>query len=322
MFKIDAILHPTDFSEESHHAFEYAYDLAEQWGAELHLLHVAPSLGDDPVRGAFDASLDEEEFYRTIRDEVDQKMQSLIDTVEQSDVPVHRIHSRGIAPADVISEYAEHEGMDIVVMGTEGRRGVSRLLLGSVTAEVVRKAPCAVLTVQEDANIPSDVKRVLTPVDLSEFSRPLLRAAREVTATFNASMDVLTVVEPLPFPVPLVGAVTLHDLMPDPIEQSRKQLDRLVQTTEGLPVSIETHVKEGHAAMMIIDTAGELDSDLILMASHGRTGLERIMLGSVTARVVRQATCPVCVLKVQPEEIEEPSESTSSGSDRKTSKAS
>jgi len=305
MFKTDTILHPTDFSEESHHAFRYAYELAKLRGAELHLLHVAPSLGDDPLRGAFDASLDEEEFYREIRDEADARMKSLIETVEDSDVPVRRVHTRGIAPAEVIADYAEREGMDLVVMGTQGRTGVSRIVLGSVAGEVVRKAPCAVLTVREDTKMPSNIDRVLTPVDLSEFSRPLLRAARDLTASFNASMDVLTVVEPLPFPVPLVGAVTLHDLMPDPVEQSQKQLDRLVETTEGLPVTIRTHVEEGHAAMTIVDAAAEHDADLIVMASHGRTGLERIMLGSVTARVVRRAECPVCVLRVEPEPTEE-----------------
>lgn len=302
MFKTDVILHPTDFSEDAHHAFKYAYELAKLRDAELHLLHVAPSLGDDPLRGAFDASLDEDEFYKQIQEEADEKMKALIQTVEDSAVPVRRIHSRGISPAKVIVEYAEKENVDLVVMGTEGRTGVSRLVLGSVAGEVVRNAPCAVMTVRQDTKMPSDVKRVLAPVDLSEFSRPLLRAARDLTASFGASMDVMTVVEPLPFPVPLVGAVTLHDLMPDPVEQSKKQLDRLVKTTGGLPVSIETHVEEGHAAMTIVDAAEDMDADLIVMASHGRTGLERIMLGSVTARVVRHATCPVCVLRVAPEE--------------------
>jgi nucleotide-binding universal stress UspA family protein len=308
MFKTDVVLHPTDFSEDAHRAFKYAYELAELRDAELHLLHVAPSLGDDPLRGAFDASLDEDEFYKEIQEEADEKMQALIRTVEGSPVPVRRIHSRGISPAAVITEYAESESVDLIVMGTEGRTGVSRLVLGSVAGEVVRKAPCAVMTVRQDTKMPSDVERVLAPVDLSEFSRPLLRAARDLTASFNASMDVMTVVEPLPFPVPLVGAVTLHDLMPDPVEQSKKQLDRLVKTTGGLPVSVETYVKEGHAAMTIVDAAEDMDADMIVMASHGRTGLERIMLGSVTARVVRHAPCPVCVLRVAPEEGDDDSD--------------
>lgn len=305
MFRTKTILHPTDFSDESQHAFEYAYELAKLRNAELHLLHVAPSLGDDPLRGAFDASLDEAEFYRQIRDEADEKMKQLIDTVEASDVAVRRIHSRGVAPAPVIVEYAERQNIDMIVMGTEGRRGVSRLVLGSVAGEVVRSAPCAVLTVQEGAAMPSEVKRVLAPVDLSEYSRSLLRVARDLTASFNASLDVLHVVEPLPFPVPLVGAVTIHDLIPDPVAQSEKHLKQLVDSSEGLPVSISTHVAEGHAAMTIVDTAEEEGADLIVIASHGRTGIERIMLGSVTARVVRRAGCPVCVVRVDPDDVDD-----------------
>lgn len=306
MFKTQTVLHPTDFSPESQHAFQYAYELAERRDAELHLLHVATFLGDDPLRSAFDASLNEDEFYKEVHDEVDEKMRALIETVETSSVPVRRIHSRGAAPAPVITDYAEKQDIDVVVMGTEGRRGVSRLVMGSVAGEVVRNAPCTVLTVPDGATqTPAEVKRVLTPVDLSEFSRPLLRAARDLTASFNASLDLLHVVEPLPFPVPLVGAVTIHDLIPDPTKQAKRQLDRLVKTSGGLPVSISTHVAEGHAAITIVEEAEKNDADLIVMSSHGRTGLERVMLGSVTARVVRRASCPVCVVRVTPETADE-----------------
>ena len=306
MFKTKTVLHPTDFSPESQHAFQYAYELAERRDAELHLLHVATFLGDDPLRTAFDVSLDEDEFYKQVHDEADEKMKELIETVETSSVPVRRVHSRGTAPAPVITEYAEKQNIDVIVMGTEGRRGVSRLVMGSVAAEVVRNAPCTVFTVRDGATeMPSGVERVLTPVDLSEFSRPLLRAARDLTASLNASLDVLHVVEPLPFPVPLVGAVTIHDLIPDPIDQAKRQLDRLVETSGGLPVSTSTHVAEGHAATTIAEEAEKNDVDLIVMSSHGRTGAERVVLGSVTARVVRRAPCPVCVVRVNPEPADE-----------------
>ena len=306
MFKTKTVLHPTDFSPESQHAFQYAYELAECRDAELHLLHVATFLGDDPLRAAFDVSLDEDEFYKQVHDEADEKMKELIETVEASSVPVRRVHSRGIAPAPVITEYAKKQNIDVIVMGTEGRRGVSRLVMGSVAAEVVRNASCAVFTVRDGATeMPSDVERVLTPVDLSEFSGPLLRAARDLTASFNASLDVVHVVEPLPFPVPLVGAVTIHDLIPDPVDQAKRQLDRLVKTSSGFPVSISAHVAEGHAATTILEETEKNDVDLIVMSSHGRTGLERVVLGSVTARVARRASCPVCVVRVNPESADE-----------------
>lgn len=314
MFKTKTVLHPTDFSPESQHAFQYAYELADRRDAELHLLHVATFLGDDPLRSVFDVSLDEDKFYKEVYEEADEKMKDLIETVEASSVRVRRIHSRGMAPAPVITDYAEDQGIDVIVTGTEGRRGVSRLIMGSVANEVVRNAPCTVLTVPDGATqTPAEVQRVLTPTDLSEFSRPLLRAAQDLTASFNASLDLLHVVEPLPFPVPLVGAVTLHDLIPDPTGQAKRQLDRLVKTSGGLPVSISTHVAEGHAAITIVEEAEKNDADLIIMASHGRTGLERVMLGSVTARVVRRASCPVCVVRVDPESNDEYEAALASG---------
>lgn len=303
MFKTDVILHPTDFDEHAADTLKFAHDLAQRRGAELHLLHVAPSLGADPIRGAFEAGIDEDAFYREAREQADQKMLDLINEVEASDVTIKRVHSRGMAPAPVIVEYAESQGVDLVVMDTAGRTGLSRIARGSVAEEVVRHAPCSVLTVHEGAPVPDAVRNVLVPVDLSEFSRPLIRAAKDVTASFQARMDLLHVVEPLPFPVPLVGAVTIHDLIPDPTDQAERQLQRILETEEGLPVECDVHVREGHAAMTIIDSVDTFDSDLIVIASHGLSGLERIMLGSVTARVIRRATCPVLVLRVSPDDV-------------------
>lgn len=301
MFKTDVILHPTDFDEHAADALKFAHDLAQRRGAELHLLHVAPSLGTDPIRGAFETGIDEDAFYRDAREQADQKMHDLIAEVEASDVTIKRIHSRGMAPGPVIVEYAESEDVDLVVMDTAGRTGLSRLARGSVAEEVSRHAPCSVLTMHEGAPVPEAIRNVLVPVDLSEFSRPLIRAARDVTASFQARMDVLHVVEPLPFPVPLVGAVTIHDLIPDPTDQAERQLRRILESEEGLPVEFDVHIREGHAATAIVDAVDTFDSDLIVMASHGLSGLERIMLGSVTARVIRNATCPVLVMRVTPD---------------------
>lgn len=295
------ILHPTDFSSESSFVLRYAYEWAKRSNRELHVLHVASPLSDDPVRGAFAAKIDEEEFYREIWEDADEQMTALIREVESSEVPVRRVHSRGMDPAPVITNYADSQDVDLIVMGTAGRSGLSRLLNRSVAVEVVRESTCPVVVAREGSAMPETISRILVPVDLSAFSRPLLRAAAEVAVEFNAEVVVTHIVEPLPFPVPLVGAVTIHDLIPDPIRETEVHLKRLVESTEGLPGAVEVHVHEGHAASGISEAAEDVGADLVVMASHGRSGLERIMLGSVTARVLRQSECAVQVLRVSPE---------------------
>lgn len=301
MFDPNVILYPTDFSDGARPALRFALRLARQHDATLHLLYVAPGLGEDPIRGAFEVELDEEAFLERLHNEADRQMDALLDEAGADDVHVERVVRRGIAPGEAIVRYAGDQAVDLVVMGTHGRRGVARALLGSVAAEVVRQAPCSVLTVRNDEPTPSSIGRVLAPVDLSQYTEPLIRTAKDVTASFGASLDVLHVVEPLPFPVPLVGAITLHDLVSDPTDRSEAHLERILDRCGGLPVTVRTHVEEGHAAMTILDVADEIDAGLIVIASHGLSGLERMLLGSVTARIVRRASCPVLTVRVTPE---------------------
>jgi len=311
MFQPDVILHPTDFSESAAAAFRYALQLADRLDSSLHLLNVAPAFGDDPIRGAYEVKLDEDSFYQQIRERADEQVAPFLKEADAHDVPVTYVHRHDGAPGGQIVEYVDAEHVDLVVMGTHGRGRIRRALLGSVAQEVVRHASCSVLTVRHDVQTdPRDWSRLLVPVDLSEFSAPLLHTAKDMAAAFQASIDLLHVVEPLPFPVPLVGAVTIHDLIPDPTEQIEKQFDALQKRVDGLPVTVRTHVSEGHAATTILDAAHELESDMIVIASHGLSGLERALLGSVTARVVRRAECPVFVARVEPEaaEEEEPAE--------------
>jgi nucleotide-binding universal stress UspA family protein len=304
MLDIQTVLHPTDFSECAKHAFTYALQVARQHDADLHLLHIGPSEGDDPIRSAYQIEAGDESVLKKMRDRAEERMMDLIGEVDSGGVNIQLSYSRGIAPGPEILRYAEKKAVDLVVMGTHGRRGVKRFILGSVAEEVVRQAPCSVLTVCGEAQgdfTPPTVDRMLVPVDLSEFTMPLLHAAKTVASAYTAEIDLLHVVEPLPFPAPLVGALTIHDLIPDPTDQATSQLEQISEQADGPDIAITPHVAEGHAAKVILNTAEELDSDLIMIASHGLSGLEGMLLGSVTARVLRKAQCPVWVARVQPE---------------------
>jgi len=302
MFRPDVVLHATDFSDSADSALQYAVSLAQRQDAELHVLHVITDLGVDPIRGAFESGVDEDAYYERLEAEAKEKMEDVVTQIGATDLSVKRVIKRRPEPEDAICDYATEQNADVVVMGTHGRRALSRVMLGSVAESVVRQAPCSVLTVRagdEPENI--DIERILTPVDLSDYSVPLLRTADEVASTFEADLDILHVVEPLPFPVPLVGGFTLNDLAVEPTHRAEEHIADLIEQAGDLTSSYRVRVEEGHAAMTILDTAEELDSDLVCIASHGLSGVTRMLVGSVTARVVRRSSCPVLTLRVDPE---------------------
>lgn len=304
MHGLDQILHPTDFSEGAASAFVHAVRLARRNDAILHLLNVAPDLGEDPIGGAYGQRVDEQAYLQELKAETDAEMQQLVDAVDTEGVRIKRVHSRGVAPGPVITDYAEQEDIDLIAVGTTGRRGMRRFVLGSVAEEVVRRAPCSVFTVRSPHGVeeePDLIQRLLIPLDLSAYTRPLLRTGYEVAAEYSAAVDLLHVVDASPYPKPLVGAFTLRDVVDDPERRAEGQMDHLIESLAPDAIPTERYVREGHPASQIVAAAEEHDVDLIVIASHGRSGFEGFLVGSVTERVVRRASCPVFVARVEPE---------------------
>ncbi len=205
---------------------------------------------------------------------------------------------RSISAAGAILEYAAEHNIDLITLGTHGRRGLRRLLLGSVAEEVVRLAPCPVLTVPERAGgtTPGQVRRILVPVDFSEHARLALSHASQLAALYGARLELLHVIAEVVYPdfypplVPPLGAVS-DELR----ERSQTRLrDLLAQVPHP---DADTHVGSGPAAHEIVRFAEDLPADLIVIASHGLTGIRHMLLGSVTEQVVRRAPCPVFTVK-------------------------
>ncbi len=300
MLPIQSILHPTDFSEGAAAALEHALHLARRHEADLHLLHVVPGLGEDPIRNAFDAAVEDNVFMRQLWAEADAQMKALVEAHRDRHVSLRRVLARGPAAGPIILEYAEAEAIDVIVMGTHGRRGLRHLLLGSVAEEVVHQAACHVMTVRGQegpADEPRPIQRILVPLDLSEHSAPLLRTAREMAGGYGAELHLLHVIQPLPFPVSAMTPLSIYDLAPRIREEAQARLQALFEATPGPDVPALYHVVEGHPARTIVQMAAQEEADLIVIAPRGLTGVERFVLGSVAEHVVRAAACPVFVVK-------------------------
>lgn len=286
MLDIRKILFPTDFSECAQGAMPHAVRLAELHDADLELLHVLvlhsmatmeaiePFPGEDDAKGTLEAAAREPERGRV----------------------THHV-TRAIAAAPAILDYADARGIDLIVIGSHGRRGIRRLLLGSVAEEVLREAQCPVLIIREEKEPGPGVemKHILIPVDFSKQTGLALGYAHELAQTFGASLDLLHVVEVPTYPdfyVPFSAALETTAVRQDARERLEALAEPLRSTHE-----VETHVKVGRTAIEVTDFAETGGHDLIVLPSHGYSGLERVLLGSVAEGVLRRTPCPVLTVK-------------------------
>jgi len=294
---VDSILFPTDFSDVAEGAFAHAAHLALQYEATIHVFNVvSPEEGDGsnpmaflPVKPADGTETDESALQHV---EVKTAPQ------EQGTVPVLYTQTDSDSPSEAIINYARDQDVDLVVMGTHGRKGMDRLLSGSVSEEVVRGAPCPVFTVPgtNTADHVPTVSRVLAPVDLSDQSELVLNHAAALADAYAAPLDLLHVVEEATYPS-AYGLDPLTPDLPNVQDRAREALETLAGELDLRTDPVNIHVLAGNAARDIVEFADEHEADLIVMATHGRTGLERFLIGSVAEKVVRRAPCPVVTLK-------------------------
>jgi nucleotide-binding universal stress UspA family protein len=294
--KIKKILFPTDFSRCAEQALAHAVFLAEKYDAEIHLLHVITLFEDQP--NVVNEEIGEtEEMVRKLEDIAERQLNK---AVESDDMKMVTSVKRGISTAPIILEYASDNNIDLIVMGTHGRRGLGHLLLGSIAEEVVRMAECPVFTIREKEKIksPEAVNKILVPIDFSNHSRKALAYASEIAESYNSKLQVLHIIEETIHPAfSISGKSSVFDLIPGIQEDSQNRAEKLVKDVVSSKVDFEISVKGGRATSDIIKFAKENSTDLIVIATHGLTGLEHMLLGSVTEKVVRMAHCPVFTVK-------------------------
>jgi nucleotide-binding universal stress UspA family protein len=144
----------------------------------------------------------------------------------------------------------------------------------------------------------SDIKKILVPIDFSDYSKSALKYAVNFCKNFNAEMILIYVVEPVIYPPDFsMGQIAIPSVNAEWDERARQELDKLAKEEIPDSVPVNTIIKTGKPFLEIIENAGELDVDLIIIATHGRTGVEHILFGSTAEKVVRKAPCPVLTLR-------------------------
>ena len=292
MLAIQRVLYPTDFSNCAAQALPYAIRFADVHGAELHMLHVLVLHG-----------MDVGEPGTMFPGEEEARSALLAAGGDAAQERVQHVVKRGFASAPAILDYAAENDIDLIVIASHGRRGVRRLFMGSVAEEVVRLAPCPVLAIKQCKDPPQEVsvefRRIVVPIDFSSHTQLAVEYAQQLAAVFGSEIHLLHVIELPTYPdfyVPVsTSALNVADLR----ERSGRRMECLAEESFGPDsnVSSEVHVTVGRTTGEIVDFATGVDADLIIIPSHGLSGLERALLGSVTEGVVRKAPCSVLTAK-------------------------
>jgi hypothetical protein len=185
----------------------------------------------------------------------------------------------------------------MIVMGRRGRTGLKRLMMGSVTARVIGHAPCNVLVVPRAAQL--EFTNIVVATDGSKYS---VAAASEAIGLAKRNGSALTVLSVVPAdidtPVDVGFTVNQQELIAEKeMQEAEKNARAVKEAAQKENVSVKALIMSGKPADAIIEIAKERRADLIVLGSHGRTGLERLLMGSVAERVIVLATCPVLVVK-------------------------
>ena len=287
--KIENLLLSTDGSEYSEGAVREAVNLAKMTSGSLTAVAVV------------ETNPEYEALAPDRADMADQKTREYLDIVKKMaslegvECETLAFHSESVFK--VIVEEAEKRNIDMIVMGRRGRTGLKRLLMGSVTAKVIGHSPCNVLVVPKAAGI--ECRKLLVATDGSKYSMAAATEAVEIAGRCGAA---LYVVSAFPSGSSSPFDAVHSEMLEGPIEQyemreAEKNVKDVMLIAEQEGISAQAIVESGPPYEAIIETAEKEKIDLIVMGSHGRTGMERLLMGSVAERVVGHAACAVLVVK-------------------------
>ncbi|MGE5238529.1 MAG: universal stress protein [Chloroflexota bacterium] len=198
-------------------------------------------------------------------------------------------------PCDVIVDVANGKSADLIALGTYGRRGLRRLFMGSVTSGVIVQSHCDVLVVKRTCSeCTGRYESLLVPFDGSKLSREALSRACELSRSDGAEVTVVYVV---PRYEEMVGFFRTAAIQKSLMREAEGVVSEARSVASGFGVPVNTVIQEGHAATRVVEIAGTLKSDLIVMGSHGWSGIDRAVMGSTAERVITHASCPVLIAR-------------------------
>lgn len=287
--RVEKILLSTDGSEYSEGAIREAVKLAKKCSSKLIVLSV---IDTNPEFDTLAPQLMEKK-----EKEARQNLDAVQARARQEGVDCDTIVHEGEEPYKYIVDEAIKSKSTMIVMGRRGRTGLKRLMMGSVTARVIGHAPCNVLVVPKAAQL--EFKNIVVATDGSKYSTAAASEALGLAKWNGSALTVISVVpSELMTPSDVDFTITQRELIAEKeMHEAEKNARMVKDTAQREGVAVKAFVLSGRPADAIIETAQEKNADLIVLGSHGRTGVERLLMGSVAERVIVLASCPVLVVK-------------------------
>ena len=288
------IIVPLDGSKESEQSIPFAQLLAARTGSTMLLLSVVE------ISTEFDAWVEAAPF--SLEDDLDRWIEDRREYLNSLAVSMDEdatVEIRAGRPAHEIVGVVESVESPIVVIASHGRGGVQQFVLGSVALQVVHDVhtPVVVIRIQDDAGkAPASIERVLLPADASDFSDSAIHEALDILGDPKPTLQLLHVLEEPRWSGRSVDASLVAQYLEASRESSRDHLNQVAATLRSRGYEVDLELRDGRVSYEILAIAADQGVDLIAMATHGRGGVGRLLLGSVAQRVLHQASVPLMLI--------------------------
>jgi len=284
MARYRKILVAVDGSDSSKNAFRQACKIARDDKSWITVLTAIPLFEDQ-----FDVLSMKEKVSRTLREEGDKILAGIKKVAEEEDAYIRIILKEG-SPFEVILNSAEENNYDLIVMGRRGISHLERALVGSVTAGVIAHSRRDVLVIPKDTIL--GWENILLSTDGSKYSAISSNKAIELAKSYGSNLTAVSIVD-----VTDEFYTEAPDAVEELIRKAKLYVEDIQKRANGL--NINTLVQEGETYEVITDLAREFMSNVIVMGSHGRTGVKRFLIGNVAEKVIGYAPCPVLIAKTE-----------------------
>ena len=297
MAEIKRVLWATDGSKVSEEALRYAVLFAENFGSDIIGIHVIPK----PEKLLFKSEF--HDWTVKVEENLKSELSSVAKKLQDKGISFKGMVSKGVPGVEIL-ECARRENADLIVLGKSGLGLLDRLLVGSTTLRVLRESEMPVLAVKKtDGQGDIKIGKILVPVEISDMVNSALIFAIELARKFKSKITVLYVfrLDVYTYDVP-ASTLVIDDLIKFSSHELAKRVEEVTQMRSGSKyetgIEIDTRVIQAiNPAIAISDYAVSNEIDLIVINTHGRKGITRLILGSVTEKVIQESTCAVLALK-------------------------
>ncbi len=283
MGKYRKILVAVDGSDSGKNALHQAFKLANEEKCWVTVTSVVP-----PYEGEIE-TLGVKDIRAALRKPCDDALAEVEKTAKTERMLVKTVCEEGEIHERIV-DLAEAENCDVIVMGRRGLHHIERAFIGSVTARVIGHTQRDVLVVPKDSKV--GWKTIVLATDGSKYSVAATERAISFAKSYGGELKVLSVVD-----VPTEFYAEAPQAVEDLVRKAKGYVAEVKKQAEAAGVRAETYVGEAEAYQAVNNLAQEQKADIIVLGSHGRTGIRRLLMGSVTEKVIGYAPCPVLVVK-------------------------